>query len=75
LKISFIDIQNFRKLKCCHIGLGEKETVFVGANNSGKTSASDALIKFLEKNDRHRIANTRNELFILVTLHYPIGKD
>lgn len=49
MKISSIDIQNFRKLKCCHIGLGEKETVFVGANNSGKTSASDALIKFLEK--------------------------
>jgi len=48
LKIAFIDIQNFRKLKCCHLALSEEETIFVGANNSAKTSAMDALIKFLD---------------------------
>src|SRR5258706_6896829 len=45
--IDFIHIQNFRKLKDCRIDLSEKETVFVGANNSGKTTAMDALICFL----------------------------
>ena len=49
MKISFIDVQNFRKLKSCRIEFADKETVFVGANNSGKTSAMDALIVFLKK--------------------------
>lgn len=49
MKISFIDIQNFRKLKQCRINLSGKTTLFVGANNSGKTSAMDALAKFLAK--------------------------
>ena len=42
MKINFIDVQNFRKLKNCRVEISEKETVFVGANNSGKTSAMDA---------------------------------
>lgn len=46
--ISFIHIQNFRKLKDCRIDFSEKETVFVGANNSGKTTAMDALILFFK---------------------------
>ena len=51
MKISSIDIKNFRKLKECSIDLSGTETVFVGANNSGKTSAMDAIRKFL-KGDR-----------------------
>ncbi|MDY2697961.1 MAG: AAA family ATPase [Lachnospiraceae bacterium] len=47
MHIKRFDIQNFRKLKCCKIELSDKTTVFVGANNSGKTSAMDALAKFL----------------------------
>jgi len=47
MKIKFIDIQNFRKLKCSRINFSDKETLFVGANNSGKTSAMDALRVFL----------------------------
>ena len=34
MKIHSIHIKNFRKLKNCHIDFGDKETVFVGANNS-----------------------------------------
>lgn len=49
MNIEFIDIQNFRKLKKCRIDISKKETVFVGANNSGKTTAMEALIKFLKK--------------------------
>lgn len=48
MNIKFIHIQNFRKLKDCRIDFSEKETVFVGANNSGKTTAMDALIQFLK---------------------------
>lgn len=48
MKISYVDVQNYRKLKACRISLTDKETIFVGANNSGKTSAMDALIFFLD---------------------------
>jgi len=49
MKIAFVDIQNFRKLKSCRVELSENKTLFVGANNSGKTSAMDALIIFLKR--------------------------
>lgn len=47
MRISSIYIQNFRKLRQCRIDFSKKTTLFVGANNSGKTSAMDALGKFL----------------------------
>lgn len=47
MKIDSIYIQNFRKLYQCHIDFSDSTTLFVGANNSGKTSAMDALGKFL----------------------------
>ena len=50
MRIDFIHIQNFRKLKNCRIDVSARETLLVGANNSGKTSAMDALILFLTKN-------------------------
>ena len=51
MKIAQISIQNFRKLKNVRIELNDRETLFVGANNSGKTSAMDALRKFLVRKD------------------------
>lgn len=42
-----ISIKNFRRLKDVHIDLDEDNTIFVGANNSGKTSATHALQLFL----------------------------
>lgn len=45
MRILEINIQNFRKLLQCHIEVSKKTTLFVGANNSGKTSAMDALGK------------------------------
>lgn len=48
MNIKFIDLLNFRKLKKCRIDFSKKETLFVGANNSGKTSAMDALILFFK---------------------------
>ena len=58
MKIAFIDIQNFRKLKCCRIELSENKTLFVGANNSGKTSAMDALIIFLKRTRQKDLSTT-----------------
>ncbi|TIX91606.1 AAA family ATPase [Rhizobium sp. P44RR-XXIV] len=45
--ISQIEIANFRKLIAVRTDLSQKKTVFVGANNSGKTSAMTALRRFL----------------------------
>lgn len=48
MNIEFVHVRNFRKLKDCRIELTGNQTLFVGANNSGKTTAMDALILFLK---------------------------
>ena len=48
MRISKIHIQNFRKLKNCMLDFGEKRTILVGANNSGKTSCIQAIVRFLK---------------------------
>jgi predicted ATP-dependent endonuclease of OLD family len=53
MQIDFVCIQNYRKLKKCKIDFGEEKIIFVGANNSGKTSAMNALMTFLKIN-RHK---------------------
>jgi predicted ATP-dependent endonuclease of OLD family len=58
MKIAFVEIQNFRKLKSCRIEFASKESILVGANNSGKTSAMDALILFLKRSRRNDISTT-----------------
>ena len=47
MKIEIVELGNFRKLQNVRIGISEEKTVFVGANNSGKTSAMVALRYFL----------------------------
>lgn len=47
MRIRFVEISNFRKLKSTHIDFDPKTTILVGANNSGKTSAMVALRYFL----------------------------
>ena len=56
--IAFVEIQNFRKLKACRVEIAQQETIFVGANNSGKTSAMNALILFLKQSSRKEIVTT-----------------
>ncbi len=58
MNITFVEIQNFRKLKACRVEIAKRETIFVGANNSGKTSAMDALILFLKRDRRKDISTT-----------------
>ena len=47
MHIEFVEIANFRKLLSARVDLAPKTTLFVGANNSGKTSAMLALRRFL----------------------------
>ncbi len=58
MNIAFVEIQNFRKLKSCRMEIASQETILVGANNSGKTSAMDSMILFLKKSRRKGIATT-----------------
>ena len=58
MHIAFVEIQNFRKLKACRVEIARQETIFVGANNSGKTSAMDALILFLKRSRRKNFEPT-----------------
>lgn len=52
MHLRFVEIQNFRKLKSIRIDFADKTTLFVGANNSGKTSAMVALGHFLVDDGR-----------------------
>ena len=52
MKISKIKIKNFRKLEDCTISIFDKTTLFVGANNSGKTSAMYCLMAFLGNDEK-----------------------
>ncbi|MBN9042094.1 MAG: hypothetical protein BGP05_09435 [Rhizobiales bacterium 62-47] len=47
MHISKVEIGNFRKLVATRVAFEPEKTVFVGANNSGKTSAMTALRRFL----------------------------
>ncbi len=47
MHIKHVEVANFRKLQSVRIDFAEEKTIFVGANNSGKTSAMVALRKFL----------------------------
>ena len=47
MKIDRIDIRNFRRLENISAAIEDRETVFVGPNNSGKTSATAIFRCFL----------------------------
>ncbi|MGN7150376.1 AAA family ATPase [Arthrobacter sp. SAFR-179] len=51
-----MEIANFRKLESVRIDLSDQTTLLVGANNSGKTSAMDALKQFLG-NDSFKLSD------------------
>ena len=55
MKIISFNITNFRRLSNVKIDIADEKTVFVGANNSGKTSASHALKCFLSKDGKKQI--------------------
>ncbi|AXK72838.1 ATP-dependent endonuclease [Lysobacter sp. TY2-98] len=55
MHIQYVEVGNFRKLQSVRIDFAERTTVFVGANNSGKTSAMVALRRFLIERDNFSI--------------------
>ena len=56
MHIEFVEIANFRKLRSTRVSFAKDKTVFVGANNSGKTSAMVALRYFLVGSERSSFA-------------------
>lgn len=56
MHIKQVYIHNFRKLNRCTIDFSRDETLFVGANNSGKTSAIHAINYFLTKDGSKRFS-------------------
>lgn len=55
MHLSKIRLQNFRRLTDAKIDLDEEISIFVGANNSGKTSVAQAMHLFLA-GDRNRFS-------------------
>ena len=51
MKISRVAIRNFRRLENVQINIEERESIFVGPNNSGKTSATAIFRCFLGGRD------------------------
>ena len=51
MKITKVSLRNFRRLEDIEIDFEQDETVFVGPNNSGKTSATTAFRLFLKTPD------------------------
>jgi predicted ATP-dependent endonuclease of OLD family len=56
MRIDFVEIANFRKLRSTRVGFASDKTVLVGANNSGKTSAMTALRSFLVAKERSKLS-------------------
>lgn len=52
MHINSFRVQNFRRLKNVRVDLEEERTIFVGANNSGKTSATHLFQLFLGQQPR-----------------------
>jgi putative ATP-dependent endonuclease of the OLD family len=51
MKVSHVEIRNFRRLEDIQLSLETDHTLFVGPNNSGKTSAAAAFRLFFKRND------------------------
>ena len=51
MKVSIVSIRNFRRLEDVQFSLEDDQTVFVGPNNSGKTSAASAFRLFFRRSE------------------------
>jgi predicted ATP-dependent endonuclease of OLD family len=55
VRLKSFHVENFRRLKNVHVELEDETTIFIGANNSGKTSATHVFHRFLSKSSRFQI--------------------
>jgi predicted ATP-dependent endonuclease of OLD family len=53
VRVKSFRVKNFRRLKDVRVDLDDQTTIFVGANNSGKTSATHVFQLFLEQGKSH----------------------
>ena len=71
MHIAYVKIANFRKLLSVRIDLSKETTLFVGANNSGKTSAILALRRFLvNKGKRFRTQDFTLSHWSAINAHF-----
>ncbi|MGH1143100.1 AAA family ATPase [Bacillus pseudomycoides] len=72
--IEKMNIKNYKKLKDVKVCLSQKQNLFIGPNNSGKTSAIEILVKFLTDKKAFNIYDVTignwSELDNLFTLYY-----
>lgn len=72
--IEKLNIKNYKKLKNVVICLSQKQNLFIGPNNSGKTSAIEILVKFLTNKRSFNIYDVTisnwNRLDYLFNLYY-----
>jgi len=55
MRLKSFHVRNFRRLNDVHVDLEETTTIFVGSNNSGKTSATQVFKHFLDKKESFSI--------------------
>ncbi|MFK9095173.1 AAA family ATPase [Bacillus salipaludis] len=72
--IEKLNIKNYKKLKDVKVCLSQKQNLFIGPNNSGKTSAIEILVKFLTDKKTFNIYDVTignwSQLDNLFTLYY-----
>ncbi|RJE13302.1 ATP-dependent endonuclease [Bacillus cereus] len=72
--IEKLNIKNYKKLKDAKVCLSQKQNLFIGPNNSGKTSAIEILVKFLTDKKYFNIYDVTignwSQLDDLFTLYY-----
>jgi len=66
-------LRNFRRLEKVEINLEEKETIFVGANNAGKTSATAAFRLFVSRDRAFKIHDFSASLIAEINKFGEIG--
>lgn len=60
-------LQNYRRLRDVHVELAKDISIFVGANNSGKTSATQAIQMFLSgKKEQFSLFDFSSHIWILL---------
>lgn len=62
MRLNRYSIRNFRRLEDVEISLDPNETIFVGANNAGKTSATSAFRLFVSNRQDFKIHDFPTEL-------------
>ncbi|WP_338450555.1 ATP-dependent endonuclease [Niallia oryzisoli] len=72
--IEKLNIKNYKKLKDVKVCLSQKQNLFIGPNNSGKTSVIEILVKFLTDKKSFNIYDVTignwSQLDKLFTLYY-----